>query len=200
MKSIVVGVTGASGSIYARRLVQVLCELDVHVHLVLSRHALKVITIELEPLGLKAGEEIKFEVLRYFQGDSITFHGYQDFTAPIASGSCRTDGMVICPCTAGTLGRVANGVSTNLLDRAADVTLKERRKLICVLREMPYSIILIENMLKLSRAGGVIIPASPTFYHGPETIADLVDSVVARVLEHLGLESELKVKWDPDRS
>jgi flavin prenyltransferase len=198
MKQVVVGITGASGSLYARRLVEILCQLDVHVNLVLSRHALKVIRHELEPLSFKADEVVDHEILKYFHGEYITFHDWQDFTAPIASGSNRTDGMVICPCTAGTLGRIANGVSTNLLDRAADVTLKERRKLICVLREMPYSEIMIENMLRVTRAGGIILPASPTFYHHPRNIKDVVDSVVARILDHLGLESELKVRWSLD--
>ena len=195
MKTIVVGITGASGAQYAQRLIQILNDLSVHVHLVLSRHAMKVISLELEPLSFKADKEIKYEVLRYFHGEHITFHGYQDFQSPIASGSYKTDGMVIIPCTAGTLGRIANGVSTNLLDRAADVCLKERRRLIAVLRETPYSEILIENMLKLTRAGGVVLPASPTFYHEPKNIEDLIDSVVARVLDHLGLESELEVRW-----
>jgi 4-hydroxy-3-polyprenylbenzoate decarboxylase len=198
MKTIVVGITGASGALYARRLIRIMCDLGVHVHLVLSRHAMKVISLELEPLGVEADKETKYEVLRYFQGEHITFHGYQDFQSPIASGSYQTDGMVIIPCTAGTLGRVANGVSTNLLDRAADVCLKERRPLIAVLRETPYSEILIENMLKLTRAGGIILPASPAFYHEPKNIDDLVDSVVARVLDHLGLESELEVRWPRD--
>ncbi len=196
MKHIVVGVTGASGSIYARRLISMLCSLDVHVHLVLSRHAMKVVTQELEPLSFKIDKEIKYEVLRYFHGEHITFHGYQDFASPIASGSFKTDGMVVCPCTAGTLGRIANGVSTNLLDRAADVCLKERRKLLIVLREIPYSRIVIENMLRVTDAGGIVVPASPGFYHDPETIKDLVDSVVARILDHLGLESELAVRWE----
>ncbi len=199
MKKVVVGITGASGSIYAQRLVDILCGLDVHVHLVLSRHAMKVIPHELQPLSFKAGKDLKHEVLRYFHGEQIDFHGWQDFTASIASGSYITDGMVVCPCTAGTLGRIANGVSTSLIDRAADVCLKERRKLILVLREKPYSEVMIENMLKLTRSGGIILPASPSFYHKPDTIRDLVDSVVARILDHLGLESELKVRWELDR-
>jgi flavin prenyltransferase len=156
---------------------------------------MKVIPHELEPLSWRGDAPVEHEVLRYFHGELMKFHDYQDFTAPIASGSYKTDGMVICPCTAGTMGRIANGVSTNLLDRAADVTLKERRKLIVVLREMPYSEIMIENMLKITRAGGIILPASPSFYHKPETIKDVTDSVVARILDHLGLESELKVRW-----
>jgi len=197
-KRIVVGITGASGAIYSRRLIDILCNLDVEVHMVLSRHAMKVIPYELEPLSFKKDADLTDEVLRYFHGSTIQLHGYQEFTAQIASGSFKTDGMVICPCTAGTLGRIANNVSTNLLDRAADVHLKERRKLICVLREMPYSEIMIENMLRLTRAGGIIIPASPSFYHRPQTIKDVVDSVVARILDHLGLESELKIKWDID--
>lgn len=195
MKRIVVGVTGASGTIYASRLIDILNNLGVTCHLVLSKHAMKIIPHELEPLSWRKNLELEHEVLRYFHGDLIRYHEYQDFTAPIASGSYQTDGMVICPCTAGTMGRIANGVSTNLLDRAADVTLKERRKLIVVIREMPYSEIMIENMLKITRAGGIILPASPSFYHRPRTIKDVVDSVVARILDHLGLESELNVRW-----
>ena len=196
MTRLVVGITGASGAIYARRLIDILSNLDVNIHLVLSRHAMKVIPHELEPLSFKEEKSVESEVLRYFHGNTVTLHGYQDFTAPIASGSYRTDGMVICPCTAGTMGRIANNVSTNLLDRAADVCLKERRKLIIVLRELPYSRVMIENMLKLTDAGALIIPASPSFYHKPVKIRDLVDSVVARILDHLGLESELEVRWD----
>jgi 4-hydroxy-3-polyprenylbenzoate decarboxylase len=195
MKNIVVGITGASGAIYARRLIDILCNLEVQVHLVLSMHAMKIIPHELEPLSWRANVQVEHEVLRYFHGELIRFHDYQDFAAPIASGSYHTDGMVICPCTAGTMGRIANGVSTNLLDRAADVTLKERRKLIVVLRETPYSHIMIENMLRISHAGGLILPACPTFYQKPLNIKDAVDSVVARILDHLGLESELKVRW-----
>ena len=195
MKRIVVAITGATGSIYARRLVDILCNLDIKVHLVLSKHAMVVVSHELEPLSFKADAPLEHEVLRYFHGETIQFHHYEEFTAPIASGSYRTDGMVICPCTAGTLGRIANGVTTNLLDRAADVTLKERRRLIVVLRETPYSEVMIENMLKLTRAGGVILPASPSFYHRPRDIKELVDSVIARVLDHLELESDLDVRW-----
>ena len=196
MKRIIVGITGASGSIYSRRLIDILCNLNIHVHLVLSQHALKVIRHELEPLSFKRENPVDHEILRYFHGDYISFHDYQDFTAPIASGSFITGGMVICPCTTGTMGRIANGVSTNLLDRAADVCLKERRKLIVVLREIPYSLIMIENMEKLTRAGGMILPASPSFYHKPESIKDVVDSVIARILDHLGLESEINIRWN----
>ncbi len=198
-KKIVVGITGASGCIYSRRLIDILCQLDVEVHIVLSQHAMKVIRHELKPLSFRKDKpDTEPEVLRYFHGKLIHYHGYLDFEAPIASGSYHTDGMVIIPCTAGTLGRIANCVSTNLLDRAADVALKERRTIIAVVREMPYSIIMIENMLKFSRAGGLVLPASPSFYHRPRNIKDVIDSVVARVLDHLGLESELKVRWKLD--
>jgi len=197
-KKIVVGITGASGMIYAQRLIELLSNLQVDIHLVLSRHAMKVIPHELDLLTFKKGKHVEQPVLRYVHADKITVYNSNDFTAPIASGSYRTHGMVICPCTAGTLGRVANGISTNLLDRAADVHLKERRIMIAVLREMPYSQILIENMLKFSRAGGLILPASPSFYHLPDSIKDVTDSVVARILDHLGLESQLKVRWSID--
>jgi len=194
-KRIVVGITGASGAIYARRLIDMLCKLDVEVHLVLSKNSMKVIPYELEPLKSGTGEG----ALKYFDEKKVNIHGIEEFTAKIASGSFKTDGMVICPCTAGTLGRIANNISSNLIDRAADVHLKERRKLILVLREMPYSEILIENMLRVTKAGGMILPASPSFYHKPETIIDIVDSVVARILDHLELESDLDVRWDVDR-
>ncbi len=173
-------------------------KLGVEIHLVLSKHAMKVVPHELEPLSFKMDEPVQHEVFRYFHAEQITFHDYQDFTAPIASGSYRTDGMVVCPCTSGTMGRIANNVSTNLLDRAADVCLKENRKLIVVLREMPYSRVMIENMLRLTDAGALIIPACPSFYHRPGKIRDVIDSVVARILDHLGLESELKVRWQID--
>jgi len=195
MKRIVVGITGASGVIYAQRLISILCQFDAEIHLVLSRHAMKVIPHELQPLSFKPLDKVEHQVLRYFHGETINLYGYQDFTAPIASGSYPTDGMVIVPCTAGTLGRISNNVSTNLLDRAADVHLKERRKMIAVLREMPYSRAMIENMLRFTDAGGMVIPASPSFYHKPENIDDLIDSVVARILDHLGLDSELNVRW-----
>jgi 4-hydroxy-3-polyprenylbenzoate decarboxylase len=197
MNRLVVGITGASGSLYARQLIEILSDHDVQVHLVPSGNAMKVIPIELEPLKSVTGGG-KDEISDYFQCENLTVHDWQDFTAPIASGSYRTDGMVVCPCTAGTLGRIANGISSNLLERAADVTLKEGRKLVCVFRETPYSGIMIENMLKLSRAGGVILPASPAFYRRPETIMDLVDTVVSRILDHMGVESELGVRWPPD--
>ncbi len=128
---------------------------------------------------------------------TLVYHHYQDYSAPIASGSFLTAGMVICPCSMGTLASVANGLSTNLIQRTADVQLKERRKLIVVPRETPLGTIALENMKRLSEAGGVVLPAMPGFYHQPKSISDLIDFVVARICSQLGvsLDKELQKPW-----
>jgi 4-hydroxy-3-polyprenylbenzoate decarboxylase len=133
----------------------------------------------------------------YFQTDTslLTVFSREDWTAPIASGSHRAQHMVVCPCTTGTLAAIANGNSDNLMERAADVMLKEQRKLILVVRETPFSIIHLENMLKLARAGATILPANPGFYHNPKTMDDLVDFVVARILDHIHIEHSLLPRW-----
>jgi 4-hydroxy-3-polyprenylbenzoate decarboxylase len=125
--------------------------------------------------------------------------GREDWFAPVASGSNPPDAMVICPCTVGTLAAVAAGLSDNLIERAADVTLKEGRKLILVPRETPFSALHLENMLRLSRAGAVILPANPGFYHKPKRVEDLVDFVVARILDHLGVKHDLMARWGEER-
>src|SRR5439155_11771605 len=132
------------------------------------------------------------------QGELI-YHHYQDFSAGIASGSCLTAGMVVCPCSMGTLASIANGLSTNLIHRAADVHLKERRKLILVPRETPLGSIQLENMKRLADAGAIILPAMPGFYHGPTTIQDLVDFVVGRICDQLGVPNKLFKRWGEKR-
>lgn len=172
-QKIVVAVTGASGSIYARRLLQFLFSRpEVEVGLVLSKNAATVWEQEL-------GEKPEFPVKVW---------ATNDFFAPFASGSARYMSMVIAPCSMGTLGRIAGGISDDLITRAADVMLKERRKLICLTRDTPLSLIHIENMLRVTQAGGILMPASPSFYSRPENFDQLADTVVHRVLDMLGFE------------
>lgn len=177
-KEIVVGVTGASGAIYARRLLGVLCE-HATVHLIISDVAAKI----------AAHEGIMFE------GLNAEYHGNDKLFASIASGSHSYDGMVVIPCSSKTLAAIANGYADNLITRTADVCLKEHRTCILVTREMPLSTIHLKNMLAAHEAGATIMPASPGFYSRPETIDDLVDMVVARVLDHLGVEHTLGKRW-----
>lgn len=173
MKRIVVGVGGASGSVYARRLLDALVDRDdVEVALVFSKMGRLVWTDE---VGVDPAD---FGVATYSAGD---------MTAPFASGSARYDAAVIVPCSGGGLARIAHGMSTDLLGRAADVMLKERRPLILVLREAPYSLVHCRNMVAVTEAGATVIPASPSFYSGPTSLEAAVDTVVARILDHLGL-------------
>lgn len=198
MKRLIIAVSGGSGVVYARRILAVLAQAGHTIHLTVSEAARKVIAQELTlNLNLRDGDD----VIRSLIGDpgipvsNITFHHYQNVAAPIASGSFKTDGMVIVPCSMGTIGRIASGVSTGLIDRAADVCLKERRRLILVPRETPYSEIHLENMLKVTRAGAVVLPASPGFYSHPQEISQLVDFIAGRILDHLNLENELSPRY-----
>jgi 4-hydroxy-3-polyprenylbenzoate decarboxylase len=177
-KEIVVGVTGASGAVYARRLLEVLCE-DARVHIIISDIAAKI--------ALHEGVS--------FDGLAAEYHANDKLFASIASGSHKYDGMVIIPCSSKTLAAVANGYTDNLITRTADVCLKEHRKCILVTREMPLSRIHLKNMLAAEEAGATIMPASPGFYHKPQKIDDLVDMVVARVLDHLDIEHNLVQRW-----
>ncbi len=176
---IVVGVTGASGAIYSKRLLKRLQDFGIEVAVVFTSNAIDVWKWEL-------GEDPPVDEL-------ISF-GEKDFNAPFASGSSDYQALVVCPCSMGTLGRIASGVSESLITRAADVMLKERRKLILVPREMPYNLIHIENMRKLTIAGATIISASPSFYSKPGSIEELADTVVDKILLHLGLDFE-RYKW-----
>ena len=191
MKPLILGVTGASGAIYARRLARCLLELGLPVHLVVSSAAKRVIADE---LGIQGYSSEKFLEGTF---DGLTVHSNKDVGATIASGSYLTTGMVICPCSSHTLAAVASGLGDNLITRAAMVTLKEARRLVVVPREMPLSPIEIENMLRISRAGGVVCPACPGFYMKPARVEDLVDFVVGRVLDLLGIEHQLHIRWNP---
>lgn len=196
MRPYIVGITGASGAIYGIRLVQVLAELEYDVALVISKAARLVIQEEqgvtLRSLVDKDDLKALFELHVL---DKISLYSNGDFTAPIASGSCSTHGMVIIPCSTGTLSSVASGLSVNLIHRAAECTLKEGRRLVLIPRETPLSAIQLENMLKLARLGVRILPANPGFYSGAQTIRDLVDFVVAKTLDSLEIPHTLYPRW-----
>jgi len=177
-KEFVIGVTGASGACYAHRLLEILCR-DANVHLIVSDVGAEIAAYE--------GVSLK--------GFDATYHDIDHIGAPIASGSHKFDGIVVIPCSAKTLAAVAHGYADNLITRTADVCLKENRKCILVTREMPLSKIHLKNMLAAEDAGATIMPASPAFYHRPKTIDDLVDMVVARVLDHLDVEHTLAKRW-----
>lgn len=178
---LLVAITGASGALYAQRLLDNLDASEHEIHVVLSNYAQQVIAEEL-PGGLR------------LPGGART-HNVKSMNAPFASGSNPPDAMVVIPCTMGTMGRIAHGYSEDVLLRAADVTLKEKRKLILVPRETPLSLVHVKNMELLLLAGATILPANPSFYAGPKTIQEVVDTVVARVLDHLGIENKLAPRW-----
>ena len=181
-KKIVVAITGASGSIYAKRLIDKLKDLKKEIsdlEIVITDAGKQVWEYELK-------EKPNFKFGNLIENDN--------FFSPIASGSANYDTMIIIPCSMGTLGRIANGISDDLISRAADVILKERKKLILITRESPLSLIHINNMKKITEAGGTIIPASPSFYNNPKSINDLVDTVVFRALDHLGFNVDYK-RW-----
>jgi 4-hydroxy-3-polyprenylbenzoate decarboxylase len=189
---IVMAITGASGAPYAVRLLGQLVACRQPVQLIVSSHGLRLLGTETEISTL---DELRLSV-GHKQFDSlVTVFDDDDRGAAPASGSARNRGMVICPCSMGTVSAISQGTSRSLVERAADVTLKERRKLVLVPRETPYSAIHLENMLRVTRAGAIVLPASPGFYHRPTSIGELVDFVVARVLDHLGVEHSLGKRW-----
>jgi len=189
-KSVIVGITGASGGPYALRLIDCLDASGVKIDLAVSPMGRKLLTDE---CGIK---DIEVCSLIGRRSENITIHDYNDLTVPPASGSYLTRGMIICPCSSNTLGATAAGLGDNLITRAAHVTLKEGRPLIVVFREMPVSGITLENMLRLQRGGAIICPASPGFYNRPKGIEDLIDFVVGRVLDLIGVEHSLPVRWN----
>jgi 4-hydroxy-3-polyprenylbenzoate decarboxylase len=191
VKQIVMAITGASGAVYARQLARHIVESGAGLHLIASPYGRRLLADE---LGLR---EFTAAALLGTAAPGVTLYVYRDLGARIASGSFPTDGMVICPCSSNTLAGVAAGLADNLITRAALVTLKEARRLVLVTREMPLSQIEIANMLRVSQAGAVVCPASPGFYLLPKTIDDLVDFVVGRVLDLLGLAHTLSIRWDP---
>ena len=192
-KDLVVAMTGASGAPYAVRLMQVLCQVGLTIHLTVSPSAVQVLHEEMDlNLALDSFDPTIFGSLG---AGRLVYHHYQDFAAGIASGSFQTGGMVIIPCSMSTLGAIAGGITTNLITRAADVHLKERRKLILVPRETPLSLIHLENMLTVTRAGAVVLPAMPGWYHRPRRLDDVINFVVARICDQLGIDNSLIARW-----
>ena len=196
-KRITLAFTGASGAPYGLRLLQCLLQADCEVFVILSKAARVVIGMETElklPAGTGAAEQALRDWVQTDRG-TLVVCGLEQWTSPVASGSGAPAAMVVCPCSTGTLSSIACGASDNLIERAADVAIKEGRKLILVPREAPFSPLHLENMLKLSRLGVTIMPAAPGFYHQPQTVGDLVDFIVARLLDHLGVEQTLVKRW-----
>jgi 4-hydroxy-3-polyprenylbenzoate decarboxylase len=184
MKQIIVGITGASGVIYGIRFLEVLRELNIETHLILTGVAKKNILIETK-FTVEKVEELAYKV-----------HGIEDLAAPISSGSFKTDGMVIAPCTIKTLSGVAHSYDENLLIRAADVTLKEGRRLIVVVRETPLHMGHLELMYKVAQLGGVILPPIPAFYHSPRRIEDLIDHTIGKILDLMEIDHSLYKRWE----
>ena len=191
-RPIVVAITGASGAPYAVRLMSALVDAKQPVQLIVSSHGLRLLATELDIDSVHA---LRNRVGAKGWDSYVTAFDDNDRGAAPASGSTLNAGMVICPCSMGTLSAIAAGSSRSLVERAADVALKERRKLVLVPRETPLSAIHLENMLRVTRAGAIVMPAAPGFYHKPKSIDDLVDFIVARVLDHLGVEHSLVPRW-----
>jgi 4-hydroxy-3-polyprenylbenzoate decarboxylase len=189
----VVAITGASGAPYAVRLLHVLARSGRTVHLTISPSGAQVLRQE---TGIAVDpDHFDITAIGVFGPGKIVYHHHADFSAGIASGSFPTAGMVVAPCSMSTLASVAHGITTNLIARAADVHLKERRKLILVPRETPLSLVHLENMAAVTRAGAIVLPAMPGWYHRPDSLADLVDFVVARICDSLGVAHNLSRRW-----
>lgn len=192
---IAVGISGASGAAYSVRLLQALDEMPEieKIHLVISSNGFSLLKQE---MAIHLSEsKFRIDQLIGHSTKKVEFYNNMNFFSPIASGSYPTTGMIIMPCSTGTLGAIASGTSTNLLQRAAEVALKERKKLVVVIRETPLSLIHLENCVRVTQAGGVVLPASPGFYFRPTEISELIDFVVARALDQFGLEHSVGKRW-----
>ncbi|MBF0328911.1 MAG: UbiX family flavin prenyltransferase [Nitrospirae bacterium] len=191
MKRFVVAITGASGSIFGVRLLEELLNV-AEVHLVISKNTFPIIKDE---TGLDWAANTESVVRNHFASDKLFFHEDSDMTSPPASGSFKTDGMLVVPCSMKTLSGIANGYSNNLIERAADVTIKEGRALLISPRETPFSAIHLENMLKLAKFGVRIVPPVPAFYQKPKVIDDIVDFIIGKILDSIGVEHNLFTRW-----
>ena len=196
-KTITLALTGASGVQYGIRLLQCLLQDGHKVYLLITKAAHVVISMETELSWPSSTSTLQDQLCKRYAVDEnqLRVCGEMEWASPIASGASSVDAMVICPCSMGSLSSIAVGASANLMERAADVMLKERKKIILVPRETPFSDIHLENMLKLSRMGAVILPANPGFYNKPQKLDDLIDFLVARILDHVGIEQTLQPKW-----
>jgi 4-hydroxy-3-polyprenylbenzoate decarboxylase len=201
LNTVTLALSGASGMAYGLRLLECLLAADIDVNLLVSQAAHLVAKQELGvalPARASDLENQLADSLNTRDGQLRVF-GREDWNAPVASGSNPADAMVVCPCSMGTLAAIANGMSDNLIERAADVMLKEQRQLILVPREAPFSTLHLENMLKLSKMNAVILPANPGFYHRPQSVEDIIDFIVARILDQLGIQHALMARWGEDR-
>ena len=192
---IFLGVTGASGAPYAARILEALTEADCEVGLCASSAGIEVLATELYDNARLSRDETLSRLLEHARGGTVTVYEPNDWKAPYASGSAKVDAYLICPCSMGTLGTVASGSMSNLIHRAASVALKEERRLVVMPRETPLSTIHLENMLTLRRAGATILFLAPGFYHGAETVDDLVDFIAGRALDQIGLDNALVKRW-----
>ncbi|NQU08298.1 MAG: UbiX family flavin prenyltransferase [Candidatus Abyssubacteria bacterium] len=193
MKEVIVAITGASGAQYAIKLIQTLVDSACRVHLTISVAGARVLKHE---MGIDMNlQDFSPAALTCRTTTQINYYPNDDISAPLASGTFPIDSMVIIPCSMSTLAAVASGLGTNLILRAADVSLKENRKLVLVPRETPLGTIALENMLRASRAGACVLPAMPAFYHGPKKIDDMVDFIVGKVLDQLGVQHKLFPRW-----
>lgn len=202
-ESIAVAITGASGSQYGLRLIESLIRADRRVYLMLSQAGQVVLRMEADlAVPSRPAEAERFFTERFAAAPGqLRVFGRAQWTAPVASGTNPPDAMIVCPCTTGTLATIAAGICDDLIDRAADVALKERRPLILVVRETPFSVIHLENMLRLARMGAVIMPANPGYYFKPKRVEEIIDFMVARILDHLRIPHALIPRWgemEPD--
>jgi 4-hydroxy-3-polyprenylbenzoate decarboxylase len=200
IRHFVVAITGASGSVYGLRLISELLRSGERVSLILTSAGRQVLNHETELEWPAEIKEQRLQVQEHFASIAVDCLAIDDFWAGAASGSAAADAMIVAPCSMGTVGRIAAGLSGNLLERAADVMLKERRDLILVPRETPFNTIHLQNLLRLSQSGAVILPAMPGFYHGPETIDDLVAFVVGKILDQLDVQHSLFTRWGEDHN
>jgi 4-hydroxy-3-polyprenylbenzoate decarboxylase len=194
-KKIIVAICGASGSIYGIRLLKALLNKPVNIYLIISKAGMKVLEHETSYKGESFSSFLKDKGVVIHKDAGLNIYKHDDFFAPPASGSFKNNGMVIAPCSMKTLAAIASGVADNLIHRAADVNLKEKRPLILLPRETPLNIIHLKNMYMAAKAGATIMPPSPSFYSNPKSISDLVDTVIARVLDHLKIEQDIVKEW-----
>ncbi len=197
VKTVIIAMTGASGAAYTLRLLECCLQAKIQIHFITSQPGQVVLGMETDLKLTGAPQKMRQQLADYFNSDPslISVFAKDQWTAPVASGSSVADAMVVCPCTMGSLASIAAGTGENLIHRAADVVIKEQKKLILVPRETPFSSIHLETMLKLSNLGVVILPPNPGFYHGVTRVSDLVDFIVSRILDHLGIDNNISPRW-----